>query len=339
MPMQIDEYAKAFHGFYIIGCAVRNRMIFGFIVDSYYTDAQVEFEEENEYDPNYRPKRMITYYRDGEPGDQWAGTEYEGWSLSVIGSALSPKSQFLAADIHGNVHVIGSDDESFDKSLVERKPGNPNRGGIRKLKQIGGYAYMCGGARSVAKRSENGKWISHTDAFPLHPEIGRGGFDDIDGFSEVDVYAGGGLGDVWRYDGKRWIQVAFPSNSRVQAICCGADGNVYISCYEGITFVGRENQWKKIYNGGISLGFRDMVWYEDRVWCTNDYGFWTIHNSVLTQVTDLPSEILVCAGRLSVGDGVLLAAGLRGAAFLEKGRWNSIFLRPEMEKEMMKISS
>ncbi len=338
MTMGIDEYLHTFHGFYIIGCAVRNRMIFGFIVDSYYTDIQVEIEEENEYDPEYRPKRMLTHYRDDEPGDQWGGTVYEGWSLTVIGSASLPKSQFLAADMYGKVHVIGSDEETHDNSLVERKPGNPNRGGIRKLKQIGGHAYMCGGARSVARRSADGAWLSHTDAFPLHPEIGRGGFDDIDGFSETDIYAGGGRGDVWRYDGNQWMQVDFPSNSNVEAICCGTDGNVYISCYQGLTFVGRENRWRKIHDGGISLGFRDMVWYEDRVWCTNDYGFWTIHNGVLAAVTDLPGEILLCAGRLSTGDGVLLAAGLRGAAFLENGKWNSIFLRSEMEKMVKNMS-
>ncbi|NHZ95230.1 hypothetical protein [Massilia sp. CCM 8734] len=338
MTMGIDEYIDTFQGFYIIGCAVRNRMIFGFVVDSYYTDVQVEIEEENEYDPAYRPKRMLTHYRDDEPGDQWGVTDYEGWSFIVIGSALLPKSQFLAAELYGKVHAVGSDEDSYDNSLIERKAGNPNGGGIRKLKQIGGYAYICGGARSVGKRLADGEWLSHTDAFPSHPEIGRDGFDDIDGFSETDIYAGGGMGDVWRYDGKRWMQVDFPSNSWIQAICCGADGNVYISCYEGLIFAGRENQWTKIHDGGISLGFRDMVWYEDRVWCTNDYGFWTIHNGALTQVTDLPSKILVCAGRLSTGDGVLLAAGLRGAAFLENGKWNSIFLRSEMEKIVKNMS-
>jgi hypothetical protein len=63
---------------------------------------------------------------------------------------------------------------------------------------------------------------------------------------------------------------------------CGGDGNVYVSCYEGLTFTGRGNRWKKIYDGGISLGFKDMVWHEGKAWCTNDNGVWTIEDGKLT---------------------------------------------------------
>lgn len=124
---------------------------------------------------------------------------------------------------------------------------------------------------------------------------------------------------------------AFPSNAWISTVCCGGDGRVYISGYEGLTFVGRENKWKKIHDGGISLGFKNMVWYDDRVWCTNDYGIWTIYKDKLLKANDLPAEIAVCAGHFAVGDGVLLLAGLGGAAFLENGTWRTLVLRNEME--------
>ncbi len=35
------------------------------------------------------------------------------------------------------------------------------------------------------------------------------GFDDLDGFSEQDMYAVGGAGDVWHYNGEIWIPLWF----------------------------------------------------------------------------------------------------------------------------------
>lgn len=165
------------------------------------------------------------------------------------------------------------------------------------------------------------------------------GFVDVAGFSENDLYAVGGKGDVWHFNGKTWQQVSFPTNIWTRTVCCGGDGNVYVSCYEGLTFMGRENRWKKIYDGGISLGFKDMVWHEGKVWCTNDNGVWTIENGKLARASGLPSEIYVCSGSLSVSDGVMLMAGLGGAAFMENDQWHNLFLRGEMEMAVRKSSA
>lgn len=334
MQITIQEYEDILFGFYIYGCAIRDRNKFGFIADRWYSDAEVEEEERNKQDPAFRDKRLVTFFRDDPVGDQWGATDFENWGTISLGAALHPQSQYVAVELEEDrAYVIGSGESGIETFLSEKYSlGNPNRGGIRRIKMIGGYAYVCGGSRSVGKRIGKEKWLSHTDTIPRHPERSHGGFDDIDGFDENDLYAVGGMGDVWRYDGKHWQQVAFPTNTWVQAVCCGGDGNVYISCYEGLTFMGRENRWKKIHDGGISLGFKDMVWHEDRVWCTNDNGLWTIHQGKLERVSGLPPEIYVCSGRLSAHDGVLLMAGLGGAAFRENGQWHSLYLRTEMER-------
>lgn len=333
MQITLAEYEDALHRYYVYGCTVRQRDRFGFIVERWYSDEEVEEEEANRWDPAFRGKRLVTHFRNGVPGKQWGATQLEGWGTAAIGAAVKPKEQCIAVEMEENrVFVIGSGESYFDHPLSKALPDNPNRGGIRRVKMIGGYAYVCGGARSVGKRTGKGQWFSHTQAMVAHPNAGEGGFDDIAGFTENDLYAVGGWGDVWRYDGKKWQQVPFPTNMPTQTVCCGGDGNVYISCYEGLTFMGRENRWKKIYDGGISLGFKDMVWHDGKVWCTNDNGVWTITNGKLEYLRGLPSEIYVCSGSMSVGDGVLLMAGLGGAAFMENGQWHNLFLRGEMEK-------
>ncbi|MFZ6674196.1 hypothetical protein [Undibacterium sp. Xuan67W] len=333
MQITLKEYETNLSTYYVYGCAVRYRTRFGFIVNRWFTDEEVEEEEKNRTGFDYRDKRLVTFFKDGDPGKQWGSTLFTGWGTVHIGAATQPQSQFIAIELEDDlVYVIGSG-VSYDDALVTSKlPNSPNRGGIRRIKMIDGYAYVCGGNRSVGKRLGKGQWLSHNHAIPPEGDNVDGGFDDIAGFNENDLYAVGGKGDVWRYDGKIWQQVAFPTNTWTNTVCCGGDGNVYISCYEGLTFMGRENRWKKIYDGGINLGFKDMVWHEGKVWCTNDHGLWTIENGKLERVNDLPSEIYVCSGSLSVNDGVMLMAGLGGAAYREDGQWHNLFLRGEMEK-------
>jgi len=248
----------------------------------------------------------------------------------VIGSMDKPINHALAIEmlsgqkLVNRVFISGSGPAYEDKSPSSWREGGFVRGAMNKIKCINGYAYACTGGRGLAKRLENGEWLTLTKQFHETPaDPGRIGFDDFDAFSESDIYAGGGKGDVWHFDGEHWKQVPLPTNTWVQTICCGEDGYVYISCYEGLTFRGRDNKWQKIHHGGINLGFRDMVWFEGKVWCTSDYGVWTIENGVVKSAS-LPEGISACSGHLSVKDGVLLMAGLAGAAFCENGKWEVV---------------
>ena len=72
------------------------------------------------------------------------------------------------------------------------------------------------------------------------------------------------------------------------------------------------------------MPYRDLVWYNDKVWGTNSYGLWSLEDGKMKEVK-LDDSIKVCAGHLSVADGVMLLAGANGAAFLEEGTWHLIF--------------
>ncbi|EJT4818785.1 TPA: hypothetical protein NVL72_004837 [Citrobacter freundii] len=154
-------------------------------------------------------------------------------------------------------------------------------------------------------------------------------FMDIDGFSENDMYAVGGQGRVWHYDGQSWRQIAFPTNMYLYTVCCGGDGEVYIGAQSGAVFKGRGDGWQKIISGEMAKPFNDMVWFQDRVWATSDYGIWVIKNDGIEKPL-IPDEVMVCAGSMAVGDGVLLIAGEGGAAFHNGILWQSLFLQKEM---------
>lgn len=182
----------------------------------------------------------------------------------------------------------------------------------------------------IREGKDDWTWISTDLPYKKEDELFSAGFEALDGFSQDDLYAAGGKGDVWNFNGKQWRRIDFPSNLTIETLCCGGDGRVYISGYDGHTFVGRGDTWKKIESRElISLAFQDMIWYEDRIWCTNDYGVWWIVGDQLVKA-DIPAFARISAGHLSTRDGVLLLAGFYGAAFLEQGQWHKIFSYNEM---------
>ena len=333
MLIALEEYEQFLHGFSITDCVVRDRSRFTFVASRILSEAEVEEYERQDWNTSYRDKRVLPFMRDDPPGDQWGWTTLKGWHLFRGGAALAPLNQSVGVDLEGHVFVTGSGISEQEDDVPSFRDGGPDRGGIRKMKTIGGHLYVCGGARSVGKRLDRNRWLSHTQATPAHPEVGRGGFDDIDGFAEDDIYAVGGKADVWHFDGHRWKQLTIPTDTWTESVCCAGDGEVYIACYEGLLIAGRGDRWRVLSTREVNLGFRDLVWYEDRVWCANDYGLWTVHEGRLERAK-LPAEIAVCAGHLYVNDSVLLAAGFGGAAFKERGEWHSIVACPEMEKRL-----
>ena len=149
-------------------------------------------------------------------------------------------------------------------------------------------------------------------------------FDDIDAFSANDVYAVGGNGCVWHYDGQAWRECAFPTNMRLYSVCCGGDGSVYVGAQSGTVFKGRGDQWKLISRGDFSLPFKDMVWHAGTLWCTSDYGLWSLQDGRIESVL-ATDEVLACAGHLAVGDGVMLLAGQSGVSFHDGEMWFNVF--------------
>jgi len=165
--------------------------------------------------------------------------------------------------------------------------------------------------------------IGDRSTLPLPPKVdgpfSDGGFDAIAGFSETDIYCVGGKGDAWRYDGTRWQVCPVGTDMQFWSVCCAGDGLVYIGMQSGSVLRGRENDWEVIHQDEMTLPFKDMVWFDGKVWCTSDYGLWVIENGQLSEA-DVPPGVKACSGNLSVGDGLMLLAGMYGASVYGGGR-------------------
>ncbi|EPG9672642.1 hypothetical protein M0K38_000006 [Citrobacter freundii] len=313
------EYKDIFIGYYINGVAVRDT---GYIY--------ITLREKSDVDPvmqeHLAKKKFVSFFYDEPLGKQWDESGYEGMDKILSASATEPYSQYVGVTVENEVFAVGSGFIGLEEPI-------PYEFAIKNARNIGGRVYVVGCARSVIRRTDRDQWemLSKGIQLPAQDQIktvceqmlflDSAGFSCIDGFSETDIYAAGGKGDVWHFNGNEWKQIHFPSNMILESICCGQDGYVYIGAQSGTVFKGRDNQWKMIHRGMLSLPFRQMVWFQDRVWATSDYGVWQIIGDDVIE-PDLPAEVKMCSGYISCTESILVLAGYFGVARLENGNWD-----------------
>lgn len=315
-PIDNESYAKYFQGFHITDCVVRDKNIFYFVLRQFYKGNESRPE-------NSLKKRMVQFLQNYPHLKPWSYSELGGFGILNAGASNRPTGQFVGVDLGGAVYSLGSGEKGVETPLQSWFNGGPNRGGIRKLRTIEGVLYAVGGNRTVLRRDGKNNWHGFTKDIP---DIGDSdqGFEDMDGFSAKDIYCVGGTGNVFHFDGTNWQQCQFPSKKLyLESVCCAGDGYVYIGAQWGTVFKGKGDNWKRIHRDNMTLGFQDMVWHQGKVWCTSDYGLWVIENDKLVEA-DVPPEIRACAGNLSVGDGVMLMAGMFGAAYHDGQQWHML---------------
>ena len=317
--LSIDDYAKRFRGFGLRDCAMGFGGTLSLVLFQDWDDAKPRpFDEDLE-------TRLCVW--DASKA-KWTTSKLNGFGGLMCG-AHRPGS-VTCVDRSGRVFVDEGDTDEVEKEIPGGRGKGPMRGSVTKLKKIDGGLYCAGTGRSLCKRLGRNDW---QEIGPLPPAgSGEVGFMDFDAFDPSDIYAAGGKGDVWHYSGQAWKKIAFPSNMWIESVCCGADGFVYIGAQSGTVFRGRGSQWKLIERGELSLAFKDMVWFQDRVYATSDYGLWEIKGETVRR-SDEPIEITNCSGNLSVSDGVMLLAGAYGAALHDGTRWTRLFSLAELARQ------
>lgn len=331
-----EIFKKSFDGYQIQDVAVRSRSIFYF-----YTRNKKESEKASAVTQGDVTKRFTAFtFKNGDvKTSNWelVGPSYSGLTLAA---SNTPEDKGICITSGGKALISGGG--KYDTEEIPLHKEGPRRGAIVRARMILGVAYAVGGTHTVCRRRCANDWQSVCLNLPIgteadHKDLKKRGdmtFEDIDGFNHGDLYAVGGRGIVWHCDGEVWRQIPFPSDMFLKSVCCAGDGYVYIGAQSGTLFRGRGNNWEMIHRGGMGLPFKDIVWHADRLWCNSDYGLRTMTGNKLESVEDLPPEISVCVGNLSVADGVMLMGGAHGAAFHDGQRWQLLFNQYHMEQSL-----
>jgi hypothetical protein len=206
-----------------------------------------------------------------------------------------------------------------------RYAGRQRSRGLRtRVKPFGERLLLSSNGRDLLERTGKESW--ERIGPPLESNWRNlEGFADFDAFAPDDIYAVGGESDVYHFDGDHWTKIDFPSRHGPCAVCCGADESVYIGDCFGSIYRGRNEQFSLIHSQKMPTTYNDFVWFEDKVWCTHDYGVQTIEDGEL-QEFGVASPAMVFAGHLSARDNTLLAAGSAGATYRQNGNWHELFV-------------
>jgi hypothetical protein len=152
------------------------------------------------------------------------------------------------------------------------------------------------------------------------------GFSDIDGFAEDDLYAVGGKGDVWRYDGAAWRVCEFPSNWPLFTVCCAPDDQVYITGEGGTIFQGRGDTWRRIWQDEMTVPYNDSLWFDGKLWLASDYRLDVLEGGKV-QRAEHQGERVPAFGNMDVADGILVVASLDTVRLFDGQSWR-VLVRP-----------
>jgi len=322
-----DSWLNTLHGWTITDCAVRTSDVVYLVARQ-----DIPYEQVSGMWDNEIPTRFIVIYLDDNPKGELGWQECGGFNKPLCGVARKPLSQGLLAERHGmdgDVLVVGGGSEGNMEQIA------PNNGPMTtKLKCIDGYAYSVGTDRAIYKRANLGCWVKLDDGLPkidnhlsdnayLDLSLSQG-FEDIDGFSESDMYAVGGKGDIWHYDSTAWMQEGFPSNMQLNTVTCAGDGYVYVSGQGGTLWRGRNSTWEHLYDGSYTIPWNDVLWFEDKLWLASDYMLRIWNGKELVPVTDDQGQELPFSGHMDAYDGLLVIADSDSVMAYQNGKWRAL---------------
>lgn len=306
-----DEHIK---GWQIVDCAVRERTLV-------YLSLREDIPPEKEslmWDHDIPTQMFVLNLT--KPGTSFGSRKLTGYNKPRLGVARKPLPQGLlvARNNDGQVSVIGGGSKFPDEFIA---PGEVPM--TWRVKCIGDYAYSVGGRRSIYKRVDIGKWVKFAELPQGDGNVALFGFNDLDAFSETDMYAVGGHGDVWHFDGKTWIQQGFPSNVQLATVTCAGDGHVYISGEGGSLWRGRSSTWEPIYRGGSSIMWNDVLWFENKLWLASDYQARIWNGKTLEPITHNGQEVPI-RGHMDAYDGLLVIAGPEVVKAYDGKTWRTL---------------
>ena len=120
----------------------------------------------------------------------------------------------------------------------------PTPSPLRGLSAVDDSIYAFGMGRVVLSRNSTGDW---SGIGPETTDADKGkvvGFEDICGFSSVEMVAVGWGGEIWVYEAGQWCQKESPTTDNLNAVHCADDGNVYIVGDKGVMIRGRGDDWE-----------------------------------------------------------------------------------------------
>ncbi len=269
------------------------------------------------------PTRIMSLYPDKPEGENFGFQELESYPYPKLGVSRSPfprpGGMVVAMNRDGDVWPFGGGNGPAEEIAPSAWPGT------QRLKCLSGYTYSVGLAHEIYKRVGVGKWerVPGIPAPKGEAQIKAAGFNDLDAFSETDMYAVGGHGDVWHFDGSAWRQMGFPTNEQLGTVTCAGDGNVYITSEGGSLWVGQKSTWKLLEQRGSSVLWNDVQWFNGQLWLCSDYML-RVWNGKEIVSPEHEGKPILASGHMDTYDGLLAVADLWSVSTFDGNTWRKV---------------
>ncbi|MDQ1814460.1 hypothetical protein RBA41_14205 [Massilia sp. CCM 9210] len=327
-------WERLIKGFTIYDCAIFREHGFSFIL--------VEEKDDRDTLPL---TRFLTMAIDKPMENRFSCTQSDKYGFTTIAVCEDPL-EYVAVDTSSNVFSVTKARTGSEKPIedvIDMLTYGGSIGIVKKVVRAAGQIYALGDYRKIYRRIGIEQWIElgkESKGLPIPAEVLKGnvesdefGFVDLSAFSANDMYAVGGEGDVWRFDGVKWHNCPLPTNAYLQSVCCAGDGLVYITEMNGSVWAGRTDSWKRVANADINPGHQpvDAFWFNDRLYLGAQQGIFTIDSKkkevVPLQSVERDAPNPTNGGRLDLSpDGkFLLTAGPYGACLNDGTGWRRLF--------------
>jgi hypothetical protein len=193
---------------------------------------------------------------------------------------------------------------------------------LMDLRYIAGALYVCGVQNQVLKQV-GGQWIK-TDQGMFAPFAGQVDrrLESIDGFGLDDIYAVGGGGAIWHWDGRQWTRLDSPTNAHLNIVLCASDGSVHIGGAKGIILRGRRDRgWSDLSNPDLTTdAIEDMTEFQGSVFATATTSLLRIKGDDLETV-DVPVRGERCFYAIDSTTDALWCVGSEAVLRRDEGGW------------------
>ncbi len=297
---------KSISEFEITGCFVRNRGSISFVGQQWNIDDPLVPHETAIFTCNIENPSEIV------------------WDLSEIGTTTGlhgcpvhkPSEAWVFITDLSDVYAITDTNARWEEKVVENYPLY-----TLQAKCIDGFAYALG-PNSIHRRDGRSSWSKLEKG--LNTESVS--FDDIDGFSGNEIYACGGYGELWRYDGDTWSKTQLPTSLRVKYVCCGGDGYVYVvTAAKNAILRGKGEVWEQIKKGkSKSQRLGAITWFGDRLLLLTTRTIYEVSKSDGFNPFDMGGCHVESFSQIVSHDGVLVVANSKQAAVYDGKNWNRI---------------
>ncbi len=256
--------------------------------------------------------------------DQWAWRNVDHAVNGMLPTTQDPHTLLNMCANGKIVEFTFPGDHEEDVDTSENGPSDLVH--LRAVKKIGQHIFVAGMARRMYVRDAPGKWkaIDQGTFVPRDQRTEPVGFNDMDGFSETDIYAVGYRGEIWHYDGQSWTQDDSPTNVTLTCMCIGFDGHIYIGGMLGVILKGRKNRWASVAQDITNKDFWGITVFQERIYLSNYDGLFYLENDTLKKV-DFKLDARITTAYVHAADGIICSVGANDLAVSTDGvNWTRV---------------